>query len=87
MRKKKRQRELELKEKEKQEEKVEEKVAAVESKKRPAVAEAKKKEKAPTAFGSIINSAKTEGHTRGLISEHGETEFRRCRGGFLPLNS
>ena len=87
LRKKKRQRERELEEKEKQEEKSKEKASTVESKKRTAAAEAKKKEKAPVASGSIINSAKTKGHTRGLISEHGETEFRRCQGGFLPPNS
>ena len=86
LRKKKRQREWELEEKEKQEEKSEERVAAIESKKRHAAAKATKKEKAPATFGSIINGAKIERHTRGLIYKHGETEFRRCRGGFLPSN-
>ena len=37
--------------------------------------EAKKEEKAPTASGSIINSANAEGHTRGLIAEHGDIEL------------
>ena len=35
-------------------------------------AETKKEEKAPTASGSIINSAKAEGHIRGFIAEHGD---------------
>ena len=52
-----------------------------------AATEAKKEEKSPTASGSIINSAKAEGHKRGLIGEHGDTEFRRCQGGFLPPSS
>ena len=51
------------------------------------VAETKKEEKALTAFGSIINSAKAEGHIRGFIAEHGDTEFRRFQGGFLSPSS
>ena len=56
-------------------------------KEKTVVAEAKKEEKASAASGSIINSAKAEGHTRGFIAEHGDTEFRRCQGGFLPPSS
>ena len=52
-----------------------------------AAAKAKKEEKAPAASGSIINSAKVEGHIRGLIAEHGDTEFHRFQGGFLPPSS
>ena len=72
-----------------QEEKAEEKAAAAESKKdkRIVAVETKKEEKAPASSGSIINSAKAEGHTRGVIAEHGEIEFHRCQGGFLPPNS
>ena len=70
--------EEELEEKKKQEEKA----AAVEFKKGKKIAavEAKKEEKALIASGSIIDRAKAEGHTRGLIAEHRDIYFRRFQG-------